>query len=515
MFTAAATTSVPLDSDRMEQALRQFGVPNLKPRQLDAVEARLAGRDVLAVLPTNYGKTLAFQLPGVLLGQRTLVVSPLIALQEDQTRKLRKAGFKAFAYHSNLNVFQQAAVHHYYKTAPKDEPSFLYISPELLLKETFHERFNSIGFGHGAVDEVHCVSTWGDAFRPEYQRIGVAFKRLGIPGCSAFTATVDPKIEEDIRARIPLRPDYARIVEDPMRPNIELRVERIYHENDTNQQKFKRRFHRLLTLLKDPNLMGPTIIYYNSLSSSAGLYLRFRKMIAFLQETGYTPHLFHSELPFEDKDAVLKGFMRDKKPLVIATSAFGMGIDRADIRQIIHYKTPTSLIEYAQQFGRGGRDGLRSVCTTFHSKGDENEEFMNDRVSFEIPTYETVERIYGRLRARVDRLEDGQRRSYNLMKFLRAQEHLITTSDQIRYKSNAITRLKTAVALLEQCHLVEDGEQGIVLHPLLAGTPKHLNLLERTKMRQRMMVRERQRVQTFFGAKEPTQQMLWDILKQE
>ena len=194
-----------VDTDRMRAALSVFGFERLFEAQDAAIRAAVRGDDVLCIMPTGGGKSACFQIPTIIRNCRTLVVSPLIALQEDQIKALRARGIKAFALHSHMTEAQQTAVRFYFKTARRTEPSFLYISPELLQSKMFVETFSTVQFDMVAVDEAHCVSTWGDGFRPDYQRIKLAVARMKIPQCLALSATIDPKIESDIRQRLPLR----------------------------------------------------------------------------------------------------------------------------------------------------------------------------------------------------------------------------------------------------------------------------------------------------------------------
>lgn len=501
----------------LQNALSLYSFTHFTPEQEELIRASVQGRDVLGVLRTGNGKSACYQVPGIILRQRTLVISPLIALQENQVRELRDLGIKAWALHSNMDDARKGAVRHYYKVAKSDEPSFLYISPELLLTEMFHETFDHVGFNRLAVDEAHCCSTWGDSFRPDYQRIAVASRRLKIPHCSAFTATVDKKIEADIRKRIPLRPDFLKVSEDPMRPNLKIAFERMLGSNNTRNPRalFWERFGMLTRQLKDPRYEGPVIVYWNSKDGVTRLYDRIRHNGMFLRETGYTPYVFHADLPYEDKAAALSGFLNDAKPLVIATSAFGMGINRKDVRQIIHYRRPRMLIEYAQQIGRGGRDGEPALCTTFIGTSD-NDEFELERVSWDAPTYEGIERVLTNLRRSVGRIVDPvRRRRYNISSFRTWMVKHIKESEQILNKSTYETRFLTSLALLQRVNLIQETKDGLVVHDIEPGGVKQKKLIELTMMHERMLVREQKRVQRFFSSPEPDQQVLWEILSEK
>jgi RecQ family ATP-dependent DNA helicase len=501
--------------ERLQGVLRLFGFDQFSTEQDALIRASIAGQDVLGILPTGSGKSACFQIPGIMTGAKTLVVSPLIALQDDQVQALRRLGVKAFALHSGLSEARKMAVHYYFSTAPAGEPSFLYLSPELLLTETFHQRFDAIRFDRLVVDEAHCVSTWGDAFRPNYQRIRVATQRLRIPHRSAFTATTDPKIKRDIRMRIPLRPGFLTVEADPMRPNLLLSVERPTTALDNTVAVGKKRLVRFLQLLAAEKYAGPTIVYFTSRDGAYRAFMRMQRGIGlfFARRHGYSSYLFHAALPYEDKERALQGFLADEQPIVFATSAFGMGINRADVRQIIHYDVPQTLIDYAQQIGRAGRDGLPALCTTFMRRGDTFKRQL-EQARWAAPTYDFVEYIHRNLiRAISKRPTMPERRRYDIQSFMHSIERRVRASDKIQYKETYLTRAHTAVAMLQRIGIIHEDGDGLAVYQIMPGTRQHAALLERTQMHARMLVREQERLKIFFGAPHPDQRKLWNILR--
>lgn len=498
---------------RLQHALDLFGYASLKPEQNELIEASIGGRDVMAVLPTGYGKSAIYHIPGIATGAKTLVVSPLIALQEDQVQILRRVGVKAFALHSNLPQFKKDAALYYFRVAKPNEPAFLYLSPEYLLTDAFFEQFQNIRFDRIAIDEAHCVSTWGSTFRPEYQRIKMASERLGIPHCAACTATTDPRIDRDIQERLPLRPGHLRIEGDPTRPNLELHVENIPIDHSRIGTGFLRT-KRLWDLLGDPERAGPAIIYCGTRSAAYHVFKRVAAARGFLREHNYTAYLFHAHLPIEDKLATLRGFKLDQRPVICATSAFGMGVDREDIRQVIHYSEPYTLIDYAQQFGRAGRDGHTSWCTTFFSKA----EFLArevQRVRFDMPSITTVEKLHRSLYNRLSKLPPANRRTYNVRKFERLIEQSVQANDKIKSKESYLSRVMSAIAILRQEKVIMEDASGLIVRDIVPGTGTHQNLIERTKMRERMEVREKERINEFFNESTPEQSRLWQLLRQD
>lgn len=484
----------------------------LSPDQDKIIRSNIEGHDVLGILPTGGGKSAGFQIPGIVTKSRTLVVSPLIALQEDQIQALRYRGIKAFAFHSGLEESRKMAIRVYYHW-PADEASFLYISPELLLTETFHNIFKNTHFDRIAIDEAHCVSTWGDSFRPDYQRIRVAVRRLKIPHCSAFTATVDPRIEKDIRTRTPLKPDHVRVAASPLRPNLAIKVMHTPPEASSRMAAIKKR-GKLCSLLEHPEYQGPAIVYCSSRNVAATLYQRLSEYKDWLKLYGYTPNIFHGQLTFDDKRRTLRNFLEQPRPIVIATSAFGMGIDRPDVRQVIHYQAPYTLIDFAQQIGRAGRDGLPSRCTTLWS-ALELTELDRDHVSYDVPDIDFVLRVYGWLRKRLAKLDEAARRNYDLRLFMNQIAITVESSDQIHSKSLYISKVNKSIALLIRARVIKETSEGMTVTPVDAGGPIFMSLIKLTEMNLRMQVRELERLHQFFESPEPTQELLWSILEKD
>lgn len=515
MTTVSSAALVPgsYESALQEVVTARFGFDSLTTDQDHLVRASIEGNDVLGILPTGSGKSACFQIPGIVTRSHTLVVSPLIALQDDQVQQLRHIGVRAFAFHSNQPDPKRMAIKFYYGCARPHEASFLYISPELLLTELFHDVFKHARFERIAVDEAHCVSTWGNSFRPDYQRIKVAVKRMHIPICSAFTATVDPRIEADIRERTPIKPDHVRVAVSPMRENLSLVVRPVQHFGNVRVNAMKRR-EVLCDTLADPKFIGPAIVYCSSINIAATLYLRLREYKDWLRHYGFSPYLFHSELPYDDKRGALHGFLNRPRPIVIATSAFGMGINRSNVRQIVHYQVPFTLIDFAQQIGRAGRDGLPARCTSFVSPFDIHEPEVS-QVSRGVPDYAFVERVHRNIRRITSKMDSVQRKGYNLGSFLRRMQHIVDNTDQIHSKERYMDRVRSAVALLQRAKVVRENGDGLAVINIDPGGPVFMRLNELTEMHLRMQLREYERIREFFGHPAPSQELLWEILKRD
>jgi superfamily II DNA helicase RecQ len=235
-------------------------------------------------------------------------------------------------------------------------------------------------------------------------------------------------------------------------------------------------------------------------------------MKAFLRKHGYTPYVYHAAISYGEKEEALRGFKSDARPLVFATSAFGMGIDRADVRQIIHYHTPITLIDYAQQIGRGGRDGRATLCTTFHDP-DWLSDYQAMQVHGALPDYIFTERILGNLLRYLSKVAPEKRKGYTISSYVNRMRRLVEANEELKSKKGYLDKVRTSLELLRKAGLVRDDSVGIVAEEIVPGGVKQQRLIEVTQMRERMLQRERGRLLEFFNAEKPDQTLLWEILK--
>jgi len=343
-----ATTSARV----RETAEQHFGHRELLPGQEEAISALLDGSDVLLVSPTGSGKSLAYQVAGLLLGGCTVVVSPLLALQQDQVASLEDAGLAAARLSSAESEGSQAEV---LRAARDGELQFLLLSPEQLANPDVLAEIAGIEPALIAVDEAHCVSSWGHDFRPDYLRLGDLVARLGEPRVIAMTATAALPTQHDIVERLRLR--HHRVVLTGFeRDNIALHVERFA---DADEQR-----ERVLALVDE--LSGP--------KGSGVVYCRTRhgaeSYAAALTARGHRTEPYHAGLGRRRRSEVHEGFMSGGLPLVAATSAFGMGIDKPDIRFVVHADVPESPDTYWQEVGRAGRDHGTAVAVLAYRAED-------------------------------------------------------------------------------------------------------------------------------------------------
>ncbi len=320
----------------------RFGHRAFRPGQEAVVQSLLAGRSALALFPTGAGKSLCYQLPALLLEGVTLVISPLIALMKDQVEALRAKGVAAARLDSSLTQEEARAV---YDGLHKGTLKLLYIAPERLMSETFVERLKTMRLAMMAVDEAHCISEWGHNFRPEYLRLAHVARELGIQPVLALTATATPAVAADIRAAFGIaEPDHVQT--SFLRPNLHYRI--------TPCASQKRLAHLTRVLLKRQS-HGAAIVYV-TLQHTA------EEVATHLQKSGVNALAYHAGLPDEQRHEAQDRFMSGDVSVIVATIAFGMGIDKADIRAVYHYNLPKTLENYMQETGRAGRDGKTSVC---------------------------------------------------------------------------------------------------------------------------------------------------------
>jgi ATP-dependent DNA helicase RecQ len=326
-----------------------FGIPRLHPEQVTAMEAVQAGKDTLAVLPTGYGKSLIYQVPALLAERPTVVVSPLVALMADQEDSLLRRKLPVIRLDSTLLVGQRREA---LARLADGGPLVVLTTPETLQSEKHREHFVAAKPWLLAVDEAHCISEWGHDFRPAYLRLGTEREALGDPVVLALTATATPHVQEDIAERLALR-DPVLVTAPPHRPNLRLEVAMVPGD---------RKPERAGLLLK--TLKRPGILYCSTT-------LQTNRVWAALDQGRIPTARYHGRMTKAERQAAQKLYMHPRsKRVMVATSAFGMGIDKADIRYVMHYQCPGSLEQYVQEAGRAGRDGKLSRCILLYDPKD-------------------------------------------------------------------------------------------------------------------------------------------------
>ena len=367
--------------DQAEAALRHhWGYPAFRGGQESAIRSILEGRDTVIVMPTGGGKSICYQVPSLLLDGITIVVSPLISLMKDQVDRLQQLGIPALLVNSTLGA---AELHESLRAVDSGEIKLVYVAPERFDNAGFLERARRWKIALLAVDEAHCVSQWGHDFRPAYLRLGGARAPLGNPPIAALTATATPEVRRDIERQLELR-DATSLVTGFDRRNLTWRVTRVKNDSEKDRQ--------LLRVLKG-HTEGSAIVYASTRKSVDAL-------TALLRGVGLPAVGYHAGLADRDRKSLQDAFMSGDARIVVATNAFGMGIDKPDVRIVVHYDMPGSLEAYYQEAGRAGRDGLQSECILLHTYKDRfTHEFFIEQT---YPPRKAVEETMAELRKRAD-----------------------------------------------------------------------------------------------------------------
>ncbi len=345
------TSVVPTRAEVLEVVRRTWGFDSLRPIQEEAIRAALRGRDSLTVMPTGGGKSLCYQVPPLVTRRLGVVVSPLIALMKDQVDGLRLAGVAASAMHSGLDREDLRGIEHQLELG---ELRLLFVAPERLLASGFLPRLVRANPASFAIDEAHCISQWGHDFRPEYRRL--AELREVFPGVPfhAFTATATQQVQDDIIAQLKLR-QPAVLIGPFDRPNLIYRV--------VPRQKADQQCAEIVRRHQSGESAGATIIYCLSRQNTEDL-------AAALRAHRIQAEPYHAGLSPRERHRIQDDFANERLDVVVATVAFGMGIDRSNVRCVIHATMPKSIEHYQQETGRAGRDGLPAECILLYSPGD-------------------------------------------------------------------------------------------------------------------------------------------------
>ncbi|MFN2528393.1 MAG: ATP-dependent DNA helicase RecQ [Candidatus Baltobacteraceae bacterium] len=397
----------------------KFGFESFQPGQEEVVRRVLDGQDTLAILATGAGKSLTYQLPALLLSGTTVVVSPLIALMKDQLDMLKELGvLQVVALNSTLSEDQEAAA---LQRIREGNIKIVFVTPEKLEDDAFVGILQGLHIPLFVVDEAHCISHWGHDFRPAYLALGHVIGKLSHPTVLALTATATPAVREDILAQLGI-PHTKPIVKGFDRPNLVYEVRRAESEVD--------KFKILKALFAEGKTLEGTGIIYTATIKNA---LEVQK---YLHDSLDIPAaVYHSKLQKQDRISVHELFMDESIRAVVATNAFGLGIDKPNIRFVMHYDLPGSVEAYTQEAGRAGRDGKRSRCILIYRMSDTR--VQNYFLTGKYPNIEEVQKVFGTL------------------EYFATQDGGVSLTDMRKISQLPLTKLKVILALLKKSGFIQ------------------------------------------------------------
>ena len=350
---------------------KYWGYEQFRPQQLSVIESVLAGKDVLTLLPTGAGKSLCYQIPVLCNKGIGIVVSPLIALMQDQVRDLKSRNISAIHLGGEMDFYSQQKV---FKEIKNGEYQFIYCSPEKLAQKNFQDFLQSIPIQLIAIDEAHCISQWGYDFRPSYRKLDIVKKLFPSTPVLAMTASAIPMVQEDMIKQLALKQPTI-ITDNFLRANLQYTV-----------QKVAVKIHTLRSILSQTE--GSTIIY-------CGTRNNVTQLTQLLKAYKFSVEEYHAGLPIPVRQKVQSSWMNNETQIVVCTSAFGMGINKPDVRAVIHYDIPGSIEQYYQEAGRAGRDGKNAKAILIYQQSDW--EYWEVLQSKKFPPIETIKKVYQHL----------------------------------------------------------------------------------------------------------------------
>lgn len=424
---------------QLENKLKQhFQFKSFRGIQRSIIETVLGGKHALALMPTGSGKSLLYQLPALMLKDLTIVISPLIALMKDQVDALQRKSIDATFVNSSLTKKEREQR---YQNILDGKYKLLYVTPERFRKKDFIEIIRQRSISLLAVDEAHCISEWGHDFRPDYTRIAEFRKIMSNPTTIALTATATPAVQQDIITQLGLSEKEITVFHEGInRPNLILSVTDLWGEDE--------KLNFVLKFLAEHK--GSGIIYFTLIKD-------LMNFSALLHRNGVKHLAYHGDLEKERRKQVQDRFMKGKNQIVLATNAFGMGVDKEDIRFVIHAQIPGSLEAYYQEIGRAGRDGESSYCVLLYDEQDLN--IHMEFIRWNNPSSEFYHRAYNLLLSDIERVN---------------AEGLEYFKEQLTFKNKRDYRAETVLNMFDRWAVIEGNIEGKNIN-LCSEIPDALN----------------------------------------